>query len=131
MAILRLCLGDRNVQNLSITNVTVVFDPPEHAKKTYIKHGKLRIGEEYLFVGEVKNMPGHGIFVDPKTGQTLCSYHTENFYLVMEGIKIIQGKTEYDEEQYTVEEMGPEDYSSIDDGDEDDDIDEEDEEETE
>ena len=84
MAILRLCLGDRNVSNLGLSNVIVVFDPPEHAK-----HGKLRIGEEYLFVGEVKNMPGHGIFVDPKTGQTLCSYHTENFYLVMEGVKEI------------------------------------------
>lgn len=118
MAILRLCLGDRNVQNLGLTNVTVVFDPPEHAKETYAKHGKLRIGEEYLFLGEVKNMPGHGIFIDSKTGQTLYGYHTENFYLVMEGIKIIQGKTEYDEEQYTVEEQ---DYPSVDDDDEDDD----------
>lgn len=105
MAILRLCLGERNVENLKLQNVMVVFDPPEHAKETYVKHNKLRIGEEYLFVGEVKNMPGHGVFVDPKTGTTFCGYHTENFYLLMEGIKVIEGKTEYDEAQYTVEEQ--------------------------
>lgn len=105
MAILRLCLGERNVENLKLQNVMVVFDPPEHAKETYVKHNKLRIGEEYLFVGEVKNMPGHGIFVEPKTGTTFCGYHTENFYLLMEGIKVIEGKTEFDEVQYTVQEQ--------------------------
>lgn len=94
----------------------VVFDPPEHAKETYVKHNKLRIGEEYLFVGEVKNMPGHGVFVEPKTGTTFCGYHLENFYLIMEGIKVIEGKTEYDEVQYTVEEQ---DYSEVPDDEED------------
>ena len=118
MAILRLCLGDRNVSNLGLSNVIVVFDPPEHAKEVYAKHGKLRIGEEYLFVSEVKNMPGHGIFVDPKTEQTLYGYHTENFYLVMEGVKVVEGKTEFDEVQYTVDEMDAEDYPSVDDDDE-------------
>lgn len=116
MAILRLCLGERNVENLKLQNVMVVFDPPEHAKETYVKHNKLRIGEEYLFVGEVKNMPGHGVFVEPKTGTTFCGYHLENFYLIMEGIKVIEGKTEYDEVQYTVEEQ---DYSEVPDDEED------------
>ena len=110
MAILRLCLGERNVENLKLQNVMVVFDPPEHAKETYMKHGKLHIGEEYLFVGEVKNMPGHGIFVFPKTGTTFYGYPTEDFYLLMEGIKVIEGKTEYDEVQYTVEEQ---DYAEL------------------
>jgi hypothetical protein len=105
MAILRLCLGERNVENLKLQNVMVVFDPPDHAKETYVKHGQLRIGEEYLFLGEVKNMPGHGIFVEPKTGKTFCGYHTENFYLLMEGISLVEGKSEYDEVQYTVEEQ--------------------------
>ena len=116
MAILRLCLGERNVENLKLQNVMVVFDPPEHAKEAYVKQGKLRIGEEYLFVGEIKNMPGHGMFVASKTGATLYGYHLENFYLVMEGIKVIEGKTEYDEVQYTVEEQ---DYSEVADDEED------------
>lgn len=113
MAILRLCLGERNVENLKLQNVMVVFDP---AKETYMKHGKLRIGEEYLFLGEIKNMPGHGSFVDSKTGATFYGYHLENFYLVMEGIKVIEGKTEYDEVQYTVEEQ---DYPELPDDEED------------
>lgn len=110
MPVLRLCLGERNITNLSLQNVMVVFDPPEHAKETYAKHGKLRISAEYLFLGEIKNMPGHGIFVDSKTGETLYGYHLENFYLVMEGIKIVEGKTQYDEVQYTVDEQ---DYTDL------------------
>lgn len=116
MAILRLCLGDQNVADLRLQNVMVLFDPPEHTKETYVKHGKLRIGEEYLFLGEIKNMPGHGIFVDSKTGETLYGYHTENFYLLMEGIKVVEGKTEFDEVQYTVEEQ---DYAELTDDEED------------
>lgn len=104
MAILRLCLGERNVRNLNLQNITVVFDPPENVKASYT-FGPLRIGAEYLFLGEVKNMPGHGIFVDYKSGQTLYGHHTENFYLLMEGIKVVEGKTEYKEVQYTVEEQ--------------------------
>lgn len=104
MAILRLCLGERNVRNLNLQNVTAVFDPPENLKESY-KFGPLRIGTEYLFLGEIKNMPGHGIFVDYKSGQTLFGPHIVNFYVSMEGIKIIEGKTECDTVQYTVQEQ--------------------------
>jgi len=40
MAILRLCLGDRNIRNLGLTNVTVVFDPPEDQRKFLLSHGR-------------------------------------------------------------------------------------------
>jgi len=110
MAILRLCLGDRNIRNLGLTNVTVVFDPPEDQRKFYYST-PLGAGKEYLFLGEIKNMPGHGIFIDPRTRQTLYGYHVENFYFLMEGVKIIEGKTKYDEPQYTVTEQ---DYTPVD-----------------
>ena len=61
--ILRLNLDERNVRNLGLTNVMVVFEPPEIAKSAY-KGTPLVDGQEYLFLGEIKNMPGHGIFVD-------------------------------------------------------------------
>ena len=105
MAILRLCLDERNVRNLNLTNVVAVFDPPDHAKDTYAKHGKLVPGNDYLFLGEVKNMPGHGIFVDQKTGTTLFGYHLENFYIQMEGIAVSESRNQYDETVYTVDEQ--------------------------
>ena len=114
MATIRLCLGERNVENLKLQNVMVVFDPPANAVETYKNHGKLRIGDEYLFLGEVKNMPGRGIFVSSVTGETLYGYHTENFYLLMEGVKVTETKTVDEEVLYTVEEL---DYPEVSDDD--------------
>ena len=111
MAILRLNLDERNVRNLNLTNVVVVFDPPDHAKDTYVT------GNDYLFLGEVKNMPGHGIFVDQKTGTTLFGYHLENFYIQMEGIAVSESRNQYDETVYTVDEQEYEDVGSEDDED--------------
>lgn len=118
MAILRLNLDERNVRNLNLTNVVVVFDPPDHAKDTYVKHGKLVPGNDYLFLGEVKNMPGHGIFVDQKTGTTLFGYHLDNFYIQMEGIAVSESRNQYDETVYTVDEQEYEDVGSEDDDEE-------------
>ena len=115
MATIRLCLGERNVANLKLQNIVVVFDPPADTVETYKNHGKLCVGDEYLFLGEIKNMPGHGIFVSYKTGETLYGYHTENFYLLMEGIKVVETKTVDEEVLYTVEEQ---DYPEISDDDE-------------
>ncbi len=33
----------------------------------------------YVFLGEISNMPGHGIFIDYQTGQIFCGYHIEYF----------------------------------------------------
>jgi len=114
MAILRLNLGERNVRNLNLTNVVVVFDPPDHAKDAY-RGTKLVPGNDYLFLGEVRNMPGHGIFVDQKTGTTLFGYHLENFYIQMEGIVVSESRNQYDETVYTVDEQEYNDVGSEDD----------------
>ena len=109
MATLRLNLGERNTRNLRLTNVVVVFDPPEHAKDTYVKHGKLIPGEGYLFLGEIANMPGHGTFVDQKSGQTLWGYHIENFWLPLEGVQIKKGSDQWGSETVDVEDQESED----------------------
>lgn len=104
MPVLRLCLGERNVRNLFLKNVMVVYNPPDHAIEA--NFGPFRVGNEYLFLGEIKNMPGHGVFVDSKTGETLYGYHLDNFYLLMEGITVestsIVDGNEVVEVQYTV-----------------------------
>jgi hypothetical protein len=33
----------------------------------------------YLFLGEIANMPGHGVLIDHKTGKIHLGYHTEHF----------------------------------------------------
>jgi len=109
--ILRLNLDTDAVRNLRLTNVVVVFEPPENAKAAY-KGTPLVDGEQYLFLGEVRNMPGHGIFVDQKSGKTLFGYHMDNFWLVMEGVQFIMSKAEYDQDCIDVEDQDYEEEAS-------------------
>jgi hypothetical protein len=53
----------------------VVFEGPQ----TVYKKGPLRQGRQYLFIGEIVNMPGHCVVADLKTGRLHSGYHTENF----------------------------------------------------
>lgn len=36
-------------------------------------------GRDYLFLGEIIQMPGHGVFLDMETGQTYSGYHIDEF----------------------------------------------------
>jgi len=112
--ILRLNLDERNVRNLGLTNVMVVFEPPEIAKSAY-KGTPLVDGQEYLFLGEIKNMPGHGIFVDQKSGKTLFGYHMDNFWLKLEGVQFSMSTSEYGDNQVDVEERDYDEEVSEDD----------------
>lgn len=35
--------------------------------------------EVYIFLGEIRQMPGHCILLEFRTGKMLSGYHTENF----------------------------------------------------
>lgn len=36
-------------------------------------------GSNYVFLGEIPNMPDHCVVADAKTGRVYTGYHTENF----------------------------------------------------
>jgi hypothetical protein len=61
-------------------NAWVVFDfstLPNEYHSSY----PFREGINYIFMGEIPNMPGHCIILDPHTGRGKfhTGYHTENF----------------------------------------------------
>jgi hypothetical protein len=99
----RLCLGERNVGQFGLKNVVCVFDPPEHARAAY-KGTPLTPGEIYLYLGEISNMPGHGAFATSK-GQVLWGYHTENFWVVLEGVQIAAGSDQHGSETLDIDEQ--------------------------
>ncbi len=40
---------------------------------------------QYVFLGEIPNMPGHCVVADPKTGKVHSGFHIEKFVEVSEG----------------------------------------------
>ena len=61
-------------------NAYVVFDKTSCSKKDYVKYYKEPLkNEPFVYLGEVKQCPGHCILADLKTGKILGMYHTENF----------------------------------------------------
>lgn len=47
--------------------------------KDHWKYDPFVDGEDYIFLGEIAQMPGHGVFVHMKTGQIYSGYHTDQF----------------------------------------------------
>ena len=99
----RLCLGERNTRGFGLQNVVCVFDPPKHSRDAY-KGGQLKRGEEYLYLGEISNMPGHGIFAT-REGRVLWGYHIENFWVALEGVQAVAGADHYGSETLDIEEQ--------------------------
>ena len=54
----------------------VIFEVPKKYESEY----ELKNGEHFLFLGEIKNMPGHCAIVDIR-GLTHFGYHTDDFRL--------------------------------------------------
>jgi hypothetical protein len=57
-------------------NIAVVFCAP----KGYASSYPWKTGETLLYIGEMHNMGGHGVFV-PKKGRIVWGYHLDNFYV--------------------------------------------------
>jgi hypothetical protein len=60
----------------SVKNVQVVFCSP----KGYADKYPWKTGENLLYMGDVHNMGGHGVFVD-RSHRIWWGYHTDNFYV--------------------------------------------------
>lgn len=59
-------------------NSLVKFDYNLLPKKYYDDY-PFDADDIYVYLGDIKQMPGHCIVVDFKTGKIYCGYHTENF----------------------------------------------------
>ena len=63
-------------------NKLVRFEPTKEDLKLWNKQAKpFKIGEDYLCLGEIKNMPDHFIYVDIK-GKIYWGYHDDMFRLL-------------------------------------------------
>lgn len=47
--------------------------------KDYWKYSPFVDGQGYIFLGEITQMQGHGVFADMKTGQIYSGYHIDEF----------------------------------------------------
>ena len=56
----------------------VKFEPTQTPGSFHRKY-PFRRGIAYIFVGEIPNMPGHCVVVNPKTEKMYSGYHIENF----------------------------------------------------
>jgi hypothetical protein len=61
-------------------NSYVVFDKKSVSKSMYEKYYKQDFeGKLFVFLGEIKQCPGHCILTDLKNGKIIGMYHTDNF----------------------------------------------------
>lgn len=64
-------LGEETIQQYSLVRFTA---PKEHADKYDFK-----VGQQFVFLGEIPNMPGHCVVADVESGRIHSGYHIENF----------------------------------------------------
>jgi hypothetical protein len=67
-------LGEDAIQQYALVRFTA---PKEHADKYDFK-----IGQQFVYLGEIPNMPGHCVVADVETGRIHSGYHVENFEVV-------------------------------------------------
>ncbi len=67
-------LGDEGIQQYALVRFTA---PKEHADKYDFK-----IGQQFVYLGEIPNMPGHCVVADVETGRIHSGYHVENFEVI-------------------------------------------------
>lgn len=47
--------------------------------------GCIPVDEQFVFMGEINQMPGHGVFVVLGTGRTYVGFHIDSFEVVPTG----------------------------------------------
>lgn len=72
----------RNEQNRMVHSAPCIvkFVLPKGGKESEYP---FNVGDHYLFLGEITNMPGHCIVVED-SGKLRWGYHTDNFVLITE-----------------------------------------------
>lgn len=53
--------------------------------------GVLPIEEQFVFMGEINQMPGHGVFAVLKSGKLYAGFHTDSFEVVLTGDEDLDG----------------------------------------
>lgn len=101
MSTIRCNLASECMHQLAPSNITVTFDPPPELAEFYGKHAfPMTPGETCLYLGEVKNMPGHGMFLhtsSKRSGQSINIWHIDNFWYVVENVAVVESRDVYDE----------------------------------
>ncbi len=44
--------------------------------------GVLPVDENFVFMGDIRQMPGHGVFITVRTNKVYVGYHTSSFEVV-------------------------------------------------
>lgn len=63
--------------------VIFIYDLPEGYKNSY----PFKENHQYIYFGEIPNMPGHCIVMDHSTGKMYSGYHTDHFEEVTEEVE--------------------------------------------
>lgn len=50
----------------------------EYKTRDHYKYYPFKYGKQYIFLGEIENQPGHGIYI-LENGKVVVGYHTEMF----------------------------------------------------
>lgn len=66
----------KHIRNLSLVKFNPNFAPKDWE---FYKHYRDLVGKTFVYLGEIVNMPGHGIFVDYKSGKCYNGYHIDEF----------------------------------------------------
>lgn len=83
----RINLGTKAFTPFRVPNIQVWLKKPVSFKLSLSQiSSRLKEGQIYYFLGEVKNAPGHGIFADSE-GILPGMYPLELFYVELEDIK--------------------------------------------
>lgn len=55
----------------------------EECKKHY--EGCIPTDEQFVFMGDINQMPGHGVFIVMGSGKLYAGFHTDSFEVVLTG----------------------------------------------
>ena len=71
---LNIALNLKKLESMSLVKFDFNSIPEDYAKMVPFKKE-----QTFVFLGEIRKMDGHGVFVDMKTGKIFCGYHMDEF----------------------------------------------------
>ena len=74
----------KNNKHLTLKPMTLVKFNFKDTPVIYHKQYPFSEVDRFVYLGDIKQMPGHCVIVNTKTGQMHCCYHTSNFIEVPE-----------------------------------------------
>lgn len=109
MTTVRINLASKCIQQLAPSNIEVTFDPSPEMVEFYGEHAfPLAPGDTCLYLGEVKNMPGRGMFTHThgrKSTAAISVWHLDNFWYVVEDVTVVESKSDCDETLFSISDV--------------------------